>query len=127
MSNWTEGEVIIAAAKLIVEELKSGKQIDMAIFIDAADEVAKAYLSEHPDDDDRPITPEWIDRYRVSDVLYLIEKKDDLCLYVQVNGIYAEIEQYGDSVRIPISTRGDLRRLCKVLKIELKEKHGASA
>lgn len=87
---------------------------------------ATLLAEEHPDDDDRPITAEWIDLYRISDVLYLIEKKDDLCLYVQVNGIYAEIEQYGDSVRIPISTRGDLRRLCKVLKIELKGKHGTS-
>lgn len=81
---------------------------------------ATLLAEEHHADNDEPVTHEWLDSlFGVEE--YICTEQGDYC-----NEVITWIETIGN-VLIPMpKTRGDLRRLCKVLKIELKEKHGTS-
>lgn len=90
--------------------------------------IVKAYLAEHPADDDEPVTAEWlvcVSQKHIKLEFFVIGKTEELNVYVcascDATSFYADIVQDCDSVSIPLRTRGDLRRLCKGLKIALKE------
>lgn len=94
--------------------------------------IAAAYLAEHPEDDDVLVTEEWVaslhpPRYWEAGAEYSWPSVS-LCYAVEVpgnslvccQGFYID----GRISPIPLShikTRGDVRRLCRALGIELKE------
>lgn len=118
-----------AAAKRLVEgEFSENYPKFMATTFGLADGflLARAYLADNPDDDDEPVTMEWWKslnndtRFLCQDT-YTLQLKDDLIFVME-----AEVG-LEDCVTFPIPmshvrTRGDVRRLCKALGIELKEK-----
>ena len=77
--------------------------------------LAQAYIAEHPADDDEPVTDEWLDSVFGTD--------DSLC--TEWHDEWGEkitwLDKFG-LVSIPMpKTRGDVRRLCRALGIELNE------
>ena len=89
----------------------------------AAGRLAKAYLADHPADDDEPVTEEWL--------CSVGAKKDDVSVFFPspIQGVPAiefskeqawlTNEDYA-GVEIKLKTRGDVRRLCAALGIEMK-------
>lgn len=91
--------------------------------------VAYLWLSEHPADDDEPVTEEWLQKVIAPDrtarlgggfsVTFYATQTPTLSYYNSGIGGW-----YDDSSDIDVpkaSTRGDVRRLCRALGIELKE------
>lgn len=82
--------------------------------------LARAYLAEHPADDGEAVTAEWLEVVGLSDA---IELPEQFGIQFYPDG-YAGLWYYygpGKDLRIECKTRGDVRRLCKALGIELKE------
>ncbi len=84
-------------------------------------QVARAYLAEHPDDEDEPLTEEWW-----KEVFPF--SKEESCVHCYFNlGLTNEyrfryFDVDGSEAIIPIDgTRGHVRRLCKELGFPLRE------
>lgn len=118
--------------------------------LEDANVLANAHLTEHPADDDEPVTEEWLrsigfkdwpedndDKHLFSLFIRANEEIGWECrLAYQTNGFYAvrmcDVDVHlgvAESVELLDSrnktvkvTRGDVRRLCAALKIELKER-----
>lgn len=85
--------------------------------------LAYAYLAEHPADDELAVDEAWLRSVGFSDTKWDGE--------VELGRLYAHCgttialslcgEYSDESVALPCKTRGDVRRLCKALGIELKE------
>lgn len=94
----------------------------------AGKRLAKFIQREHPADDDEPMTTKWIDSLggRMYSKVAADYFDHDTGIKIEFTGnielgiILASLDR-GDTV-IEMKTRGDFRRLCKGLKIELKEK-----
>lgn len=98
-----------AAAKLLVSKNTISNRYDNAGVM-----LAKAYLTEHLLDDDEPVTEEWLETIGF-DHGYL----DADYWVIECRKLALRLNSY------PVKenpTRGDVRRLCKALGIELKEK-----
>ena len=75
--------------------------------------MADAYLAEHPEDDEEPVTEKWLDSVFGPDGL-------EIQCHDEWGQAITWFEGLG-SVLIPMpKTRGDVRRLCKALGIPLK-------
>ncbi len=92
--------------------------------------LAYAYLSEHPADDELPITEEWLRSVGFCDA------ENDYWIWLQATDLFIArssenkwtIEGYGNGETVSISapkTRGQLRRLAACLGIELQEQPNA--
>ncbi len=86
----------------------------------------RTVLAEHPSDDNEPVEAGWWGN--TFDTQH-VELSGCFLLYLRDDGhiaLHAEGPRCDDSVYTltlePIKTRGDVRRLCRVLGIELKEK-----
>lgn len=96
--------------------------------------IIAADLAEHPADDETPIDREWLvslgckrDDWGSGTADFTVPS-DDIQLEIRIwadeaCGIDAIIFNHLDSgnVQICVATRGDVRRLCKALGVELKE------
>lgn len=115
------------AAEYTLRCLDSGRP-DMLINIGVR-QLAEAYLAEHPEDDDVELSDEWLDSCKGlardgcewsawgPDSNYLFVITHDLDHSYGVNLVDGE-----DDINLrTVKTRGDVRRLCRGLKIELKE------
>lgn len=121
MSNYVD---IATATNELRRDLADYAKIDgatdrLARIIRNATLLADAYLAEHPADNDEPVTGDWLDS------LFGVEEYIEEYICTEQDGNFDEvitwIETIGN-VLIPMpKTRGDFRRLCKGLKIELKE------
>lgn len=85
-----------------------------------------AYLAEHPADDDEPITERWllsIGVQHAENTRYVLSqgKYERIWLYFWETGINAELAGGGEIV---FATRGDVRRLCAALGIDLNQPKG---
>lgn len=78
-------------------------------------EVRDAYLAEHPADDDKPITEEWIIK-----VYGRQEYWPTIWLGANVNIVDGSAWCNGRNL-CDARTRGDVRRICALIGIELKE------
>ncbi len=103
--------------------------------IDDAVEVCKAYLLEHPQDDEEPVTEEWLVSVGAKKTgmggkcaFWLDEKGRDRCMVVEIgkgSSVVLLILIDGEKGKQPFyllpetKTRGDVRRLCKALGVEL--------
>lgn len=82
--------------------------------------LAEAYLAEHPADDDEPLSQEWLSSVsrgvfgKVAFVSY--ELLDDASVWRMLG------DDRGWYLFTSVKTRGDVRRLCRALGIELKGK-----
>lgn len=88
-------------------------------------EVLDAYLREHPADDAEPVKNSWLDHHFDYEcgLGWSVGK-----MFVRHDAmsrewiVYARDHEYGQSIELAvIFTRGDVRRLCRALGIELKE------
>lgn len=95
----------------------------------AGKRLAKFIRREHPADDDEPFTMEWVGtvggKSDGSGDWFFIRDEETFATVRFTHdydwNIYAEIGT-DDPLQVEMKTRSDLRRLCKGLKIELKEK-----
>ncbi len=99
--------------------------------------VARAYLAEHPSDDGEPITEDWLsglgaEFFPATDYerpMYILSSSCrrfgwELARYEEGDEWTAELtvnRAYHLGVSHDIKTRGDVRRLCSALGIELEE------
>ena len=101
------------------------------LWIEDADKVAGAYVSEHRSDDDERLTPEWLlsvgfkgpTFWRNWHVLTRLDGLQ-LCAQFDYDKRRWKVRQQGDSVYLhpcPM-TRGELRRLCKAIGMQLEER-----
>lgn len=98
-------------------------------FIQAAGDLAERWLADHPEDDAEKITPEWVcsvlpntssygrrgdHKGKLGEVSWLTSKHEtsagSFCMWLN-----------GSLYDWPEATRGELRRLCQAMRIELKE------
>ncbi len=83
-------------------------------------QLAQAYLAEHPADDEEPITEAWLRSVGFDDEHRLDWKNLVIKFCVPIRDNFWDF--YLNSTQIkPPKTRGDVRRLCKALGVELKE------
>jgi hypothetical protein len=114
-----------AAAKLLVSKNTSNRYDNAGVML------AKVYLVEHPDDDGEFVDKEWLVDIFGRDLfaerwkryaLMLCCKSDLIVSWCPACDDLAPCLCIGTSVIKENPTRGDVRRLCKALGIELKEK-----
>lgn len=93
------------AAKRLRGDVKAGYSFSEYEDDEAA--VISAYLSEHPEDDDEPVTKDWY-----------MERYDDIC----VVGVLKDLMDDRNDEGFPkaFATRGQLRLLLRALGIEAK-------
>lgn len=97
--------------------------------------LARAYLAEHPADDDEPVTADWLrsvgfkqdaDTEYTSDDLILAPEDDQVALHWMQEGIEPDeirtiwIVAENEGIYTSASTRGALRRLAAALGVTLK-------
>lgn len=87
--------------------------------------VKLAYMDEHPVDDDEPITIDWAEIVATEHDGVVFEF-GDCCVQHLAYHLGEDRWAFADHLRmVPLrsypKTRGDLRRLCAALNIELKE------
>ena len=90
--------------------------------------LAESYLAEHPADDAEPVTEEWLlsvgfKRAEDDPVILVLPSTDTgrAMTYVTIEPCELRLEaDDGGSIWIGERTRGDVRRLCTALGIELK-------
>lgn len=107
-------------------------------YIDDCEDLANAYLAEHPADDEMPVDVAWLElvgfnNYGTATHTSPKDRADgktELCIEVHATGrkitsvceTHTEVCYYAG---VPdVSTRGDVRRLARALKIDLKEANG---
>ena len=82
-------------------------------------------LAEHPADDDEPVTEEWLRSVGFCDTEYMSSLENGPLEYVLEEEVYFPenwILNGGDPPEsMSIKTRGDVRRLCRALGIQLNE------
>lgn len=78
--------------------------------------IAKAYLAEHPADNDEPITDSWLRKIGFQDMETGLESQDHVVI---VNAWGMDFTVCNGKPKP--ETRGDVRRLAKALGLELKE------
>lgn len=92
--------------------------------------LANAYLREHPADDAEPVTEEWMNSLACEDSVsglwyyFAVDASTSLIIAMASNRNWASVEDDASTDGVflrDISTRGDVRRLCWALGIELKE------
>lgn len=93
----------------------------------ALEDLAKAWLAEHPDDEGEPITPEWLlsagaIRWKTNSFAFLSR---GLRLRMFFREHYERWVVFADQDESDVvlgnpKTRGDIRRLCKALEVECK-------
>jgi hypothetical protein len=100
-----------------------------------AEFLADAYLTEHPADDNEPLTGEWLESLGAKSSHWAT----GTCDYsIPSDGIEVDVRiwsqavdtdpeaiisnaGHNDNVQIQVKTRADVRLLCRALRIELKE------
>lgn len=87
--------------------------------------LANAYLAEHPSDDDELITDDWW-RDMSGGCRFIFSPDERLMLWLGADGMLQLCISDGGGDEISrdmphIKTRGDVRRLCKALGVEVKE------
>jgi hypothetical protein len=98
---------------------------DATEFLENSVALAKAYLQEHPSDDEEPVSSEWLDEYfkpwraRSQRGWELIAT----CIIRETNCGFSPVFSHTGqgSCGAILKTRRDVRRLCKVLGIEIRE------
>ncbi len=93
--------------------------------------LAAAWLREHPADEDEPVTDEWLESVGFTNDIdgcgRVWESGEGLVsLYVMIGlNCLVECASKDEAVFVPeTETRGDVRRLCSALGINLKEAKG---
>ena len=82
-------------------------------------EVCRQWLAEHPEDDEEPVTKEWLRSIGFVNSISSVLVVGDM-LSVSMPGRYWVFSCCGMPTRMKYETRGDVRRLCAALGIELK-------
>ncbi len=85
--------------------------------------LARAWREEYPEDDDEPITPEWLCSIGwIAGTPTALTKSTHVC---SASGGDMKWGPFGCFLGITklsgIKTRGDVRRLCRMMGVELKE------
>lgn len=101
----------------------------------AVSQVARAYLSEHPSDDENPVTWAWLGEPNASENKHLTLEGihdgsvNEITIYVGHTTYPKERKQFCAVINhspymhaVILQTRGHVRLLCAALGIELKEK-----
>ena len=89
----------------------------------AAWTLAKAYLAEHPADDEEPVTGDWLLSIGFEpDATHLVLRRfgPDENGKIQVYLLDRRWLLHGTRIKM-LCTRGDVRRLCAALRVPLKE------
>lgn len=81
--------------------------------------VAKAYLAEHPEDDGKAVTPQWLKKLHGAEVGFGGWPRIGPIQWDQI-GLSAVVSTLQGTW--PLPTRGHVRRLAVALGVELKEK-----
>lgn len=120
-----------AAKRLLHRATEDGKweamEEDLYQAVDDGAALAISYLAEHSEDDDELVTEEWLRNYvgwiPVEGSGYIGCDKVIFCKGSEsVYSAWLKISQYYYDMRriVRVETRGDVRRLCAALGIELK-------
>lgn len=84
--------------------------------------LAKAWLAEHPADDDEAVTEEWLRSVGAEDLdegIFRFTSKRGIEVFIWLP---SRTVNFGDAeYRTPLKTRGEMRCLAKLLNIPLKE------
>lgn len=103
------------------DKLKASGRAERAYF-----EIAEAYLAEHPEDDGKPADPEWMEDSGFEDVSWHFSAKrypiraGIFVRAIAAVGGWSQLEIFAGDERITArATRGDVRRLCHCLGVEL--------
>lgn len=119
-----EHQALRAAAELASELLEEHPDHGGRCEFCCAAKVVNAWLAEHPSDDDEPVTEEWLREigFTYDDewgATYIYGYKTFPLWYEDLCGEWG----WGEAELPSPKTRGDVRRLCRALGIELKEHH----
>lgn len=118
----TDTNSLRAAAERL---LKRWHTVGLSVVIsEDVKDICDAYIAEHPADDDVPVAVEWLESLSRSggDMSFLRVRlcDDGFHLMSPCNTVGEGIEGLTDFVSPNVATRGDVRRLCKALGVELK-------
>lgn len=116
VTDWQEHRLMIDGAEQVSHtRLGIGPSPDVAA-------VARAYLTEHPADDDEPLSAAWLDKClpRSKDVGFSGEVLWQFGPFDTLS-MYPEREDVARVFAREIRTRGQLRRLCAALGVPLTE------
>ena len=121
-----------AASRLRDDAYKDAEFIDVYASVDQWDDqeiLANAYLAEHPADDAEPMTLEWVGE--VTGELLCEIGGDSSRAFVNAGGILTIHRDGRVFIQLkivkPVKTRGDVRRLCAALGVELNEPEAPEA
>lgn len=111
---------LVAAAKRFRAGWTAG---DAESYLNAIGNLANAYLDAHPEDEDAPVTKEWLTSIGFRETRTSINgatvwERLPLCCYVTHEPI--EWQYKLATIDAPIITRGDVRRLCTALGVMIE-------